>query len=49
MSKPNEALHGVVVSSVTARTRAYSACGVPLIHGSVSGGAATGEVRLVSE
>ena len=39
MSKPNESLQSVVVPSFnTPRTRAYSACGEPVIQGSVSGG-----------
>ena len=42
MSKPNGALHGVAPEAKSARTRAYSACGEPVIQGSVSGGASTG-------
>ncbi len=49
MSNPNESLQCVVVSASTARTRAKSECGEPVIQGRVSAGEATGLVRLVSE
>jgi len=46
MSKQNAALQGVDDECLIARTRANSACGLPVIHGSVSSGAVTGVVRL---
>jgi hypothetical protein len=49
MSKPNGALHGVAEERLIARTRANSACGLPVIHGRVTVGAATGVVRPVAE
>src|ERR1700692_2392555 len=47
MSKPNGLLHGVVAVAVIPRTRANSACGLPVIHGSIRVGATTGLVPLV--
>ena len=48
MSKPNGALQGVDDERLIARTRANSACGLPVIHGKVRVGAATGVVRLAA-
>src|SRR5215471_6315547 len=42
MSKPKGVLHGVDDERLIARARANSACGLPVIHVSVSVGAATG-------
>jgi hypothetical protein len=49
MSKPNALLQGVVPEAVTPRTRAKSACGLPVIHGSITVGAATGVVSAPVE
>ena len=46
MSKPNGALHGVADDRLIARTRANKACGLPVIQGSVTSGAATGVSRF---
>src|SRR6266545_146372 len=42
MSKPKGLLHGVVADAVIPRTRANNACGLPVIQGSITVGAATG-------
>src|SRR6476659_2476683 len=49
MSNPNELLHGVVADAVIPRTRANSACGLPVIHGSITVGATTGLVNALVE
>jgi hypothetical protein len=49
MSKPYALLHGVAEERLIARTRAKSACGLPVIQGSVTFGAATGLVSPVAE
>ena len=49
MSKPNGLLHGVVAEAVIPRTRANSACGLPVIQGSITVGAATGLVYPFTE
>ena len=49
MSKPNGVLHGVVADAVIPRTRANSACGLPVIQGSITVGAATGLVSPLVE
>ena len=46
MSKPNGVLQGVAPELLTPRTRAKSACGLPVIQGSVTVGATTGVIRL---
>src|SRR5665647_3808779 len=43
-----EGVELALVEARTARTRAYSACGEPVIHGRVSSGAETGVVSLPS-
>src|ERR1051326_2878631 len=49
MSKPNDLLHGPTAPFVAMpRTRAYRECGVPVIHGSEIGTAATGELTVES-
>jgi len=49
MSNPKAALHGVVEEAVIPRTLAKSACGFPVIHGSIKVGEATGVVSPVVE
>src|SRR2546423_35758 len=49
MSKPKAALQGVVDAAVTPLTRAKSACGLPVIQGSMTVGAATGVVSPAVE
>src|SRR5438067_4545910 len=49
MSKPNDVLHGPTAPFVAMpRTRAYNEWGVPVIHGSEIGTAATGELTVES-
>ncbi len=49
MSKPNGLLHGAVAEAVIPRTRANNACGLPVIQGSITVGAATGLVNPFTE
>ena len=49
MSKPNDLLHEPTAPfAAIPRTRAYRECGVPVIHGSAIGTAATGLLMVVS-